>query len=77
MTRLYANLPRTASVRALTQVNAIEIPATQLKGDDGSGYWANLFTKALAERFIEKEREHRAMEERLKRARLSERDRSE
>ncbi len=62
---VFTNRPRTASVRAKTEVTLVEIPADKLKDDSGSGYWSNLFTKALAERFLDQERKYRVLEERL------------
>ncbi len=58
---------RTASVRALTPVTAVQISRDQIMQGGDHGYWISLFTKALAERFLKKERQVEALETRLDR----------
>jgi serine/threonine-protein kinase len=64
---VFANRPRTATVRALTEVTAVRIAREQMSRDNEIGYWFNLFTKALAERFLEKEQQIEALQRRLER----------
>ncbi len=64
---VFTNKPRTASVRALSPVTAIKVTRKQILQDGELGYWISLFTKALAERFLEKERQIEALEKRLER----------
>jgi serine/threonine-protein kinase len=64
---VFGNQVRTASVRALTRVTAIKVTRDQIIEDGEYGYWISLFTKALAERFLEKEREIEALRGKLER----------
>ncbi len=64
---VFANRPRTATVKALTDVTAVRISREQMSRDNEIGYWFTLFTKALADRFLEKERQIEALERRLER----------
>ncbi len=56
---------RTASVCALTPVTAVQITRDQIMQGGDHGYWISLFTKALAERFLKKERQVEVLENRL------------
>jgi hypothetical protein len=53
---------RSASVRALTPVNAIKVTRDQILNDGELGCWVAFITKALAERFLENELKIRALE---------------
>jgi len=64
---VFANQVRTASVRALTPVTAIQVTRDQIVKDGEYGYWVSLFTKALAERFMEKEQQIEHLERKLER----------
>lgn len=64
---IFASRPRTASVRAVTDVTTIVISGQQIKDDNVHGYWISLLTRSLAERFLEKEREIDALEKKLAR----------
>jgi len=64
---VFANRPRTATVRALTDVVAVRISREQMSRDNEIGYWFNLFTKAIADRFLEKEQQIAALERRIQR----------
>lgn len=64
---VFANQPRTATVRAVTELTAVRISREQMSRDNEIGYWFNLFTRALADRFLEKEQQIEALERRLER----------
>ena len=53
---VFANEPRSASVEALDTVIAMEIGREHFEEDLGMSFWLGLFTKALAERYLEKDR---------------------
>jgi serine/threonine-protein kinase len=63
---VFSSRPRTANVQAKTPLTAIRITQEQLRNEDGLGYWLNLFNKALAERFVEKEKRVARLEKQLK-----------
>jgi len=64
---VFANRPRTATVRAQTDVTAVRISREQMSRDNDIGYWFNLFTKALADRFLEKEQQIESLQRKLDR----------
>ena len=53
------------SVRAVTDVTAMAISGRRIEDDSEHGYWIGLLTRALADRFLEKEREIESLEKRL------------
>jgi serine/threonine-protein kinase len=63
---VFTKRQRTASVRALTTVNAIRVTRNQILHDGELGYWVTFITKALAERFLEDELKIKALEKRLR-----------
>ncbi len=58
--------PRSATVAALEYVTALEIKREYFEADLGMSFWLGLFTKALAERFLEKNQQVVELEKRLK-----------
>lgn len=53
---VFANEPRSATVAALDTVTAMEIGREHFEEDLGMSFWLGLFTKALADRYLEKDR---------------------
>lgn len=51
---VFTQEPRSATVAALDYVTALEIKRDYFEADLGMSFWLGLFTKALAERFLEK-----------------------
>ncbi len=63
---VFANERRTASVIALDTVTTMEIGREHFEEDLGMSFWLGLFTKALAERYLEKDRRVEELEVELK-----------
>jgi serine/threonine-protein kinase len=63
---VFTNEPRSATVEALDTVIAMEIGREDFEEDLGMSFWLGLFTKALASRYIEKDRRAAELEAALK-----------
>ena len=64
---VFSGTPRSATVRAVTDTSVIAVSASQLREGNDLFYWVNLFTKALSDRFLEKERELNTLKARIAR----------
>jgi serine/threonine-protein kinase len=64
---VFSGTPRTATVRAVIDTSVIAVSASQLREGNELFYWVNLFTKALSDRFLEKERELDTLKARIAR----------
>ncbi len=63
---VFTNEPRSATVEAEDTVTAIEIGREHFEEDLGMSFWLGLFVKALASRYMEKDRRVTELEEALK-----------
>ncbi len=63
---VFTNEPRSATVRAVDTVTTMEIGREHFEEDLGMSFWLGLFTKALAERYLEKDRRVAKLEAELK-----------
>jgi serine/threonine protein kinase len=63
---VFTNEPRSATVEAIDTVIAMEIGREHFEEDLGMSFWLGLFTKALASRYIEKDRRVAELEAALK-----------
>ena len=62
---VFTQEPRSATVAAVDYVTALEIKRDYFEDDLGMSFWLGLFTKALAERFLEKNEQVIALQQQI------------